>query len=227
MQTMKKWVLCFIKNLIPIGVISYFKLLTVRIRYKGKERRINTGRVASDVVLCPGVELSRGSDIRKGVQIGDYSYCNVDTIVFEGVKIGKYCSIGYRCQIGTPAHPDFYVSTSPNIYRHPMLARNADWPSNDAVNPPVLGNDVWIGSNVVILQGVKVGDGAIIGAGAIVTKDVPPYAIAVGVPAKIIRYRFDEDVIKQLLDKHWWDNSREWIGTHIDNFLDVESFLKI
>jgi acetyltransferase-like isoleucine patch superfamily enzyme len=90
----------------------------------------------------------------------------------------------------------------------------------------IIGNDVFIGANVTMLDGVKVGDGAVIGAGAVVTKDVPPYAIAVGVPAKVVRYRFDKDTIKALLERQWWNGTEEEVKRVERNFWDVEAFLR-
>ncbi|MGN1275552.1 MAG: CatB-related O-acetyltransferase, partial [Floccifex sp.] len=82
----------------------------------------------------------------------------------------------------------------------------------------VIGNDVWIGNNVTILAGVSVGDGAVLAAGAVVTKDVPPYAIVGGVPAKILRFRFDDGTIKELQKLEWWNKNPDWIKEHKDQF---------
>lgn len=89
-----------------------------------------------------------------------------------------------------------------------------------------IGNDVWVGQNAVIMAGVNIGDGAVIGAGAVVTKDIPDYAIAVGVPAKVIKYRFDEETVKKLKKIKWWEWSDEQIAERYDDFLNIDEFVK-
>lgn len=88
-----------------------------------------------------------------------------------------------------------------------------------------IGNDVWIGSGALLLPGVHIGDGAIIAAGAVVTKDVEPYAIVGGVPAKIIRKRFNDEQIKYLLELKWWDKPEEWVRSHADYFRNIQEFI--
>ena len=89
----------------------------------------------------------------------------------------------------------------------------------------IIGNDVFIGANVTVLDGVKIADGAVVGAGAVVVRDIPPYAIAVGVPAKVVKYRFDEDKIKTLLEKQWWNGKEEDLQKVEKKFWDIKSFL--
>ena len=89
-----------------------------------------------------------------------------------------------------------------------------------------IGNDVFIGANVTVLDGVAIGDGAVIGAGVVVTKDIPPYAVAVGVPAKVVKYRFDDATIMALLEKQWWNGSEDDLKRVERDFWDVEGFLK-
>jgi virginiamycin A acetyltransferase len=159
--------------------------------------------IGENARIGSSVRLYRNVTIDPGVSIGDHSYVTVNGYIFSG-EVGKYCSIGPYCMIGMPEHPLSYVSTSPAIYGPENIFRVApSW--NDFAKPPQVGNDVWIGVNATILQGVKVGDGAVIAAGSVVVKDVPPYTIVAGVPAKVIKRRFDEDQIAYLQSLRWWD----------------------
>ncbi|MBP5161130.1 MAG: CatB-related O-acetyltransferase [Alphaproteobacteria bacterium] len=116
-------------------------------------------------------------------------------------RIGKYVSIAQNVQLGLPQHPLDILSTSPAIYG--KVKRYTDAAVYN--RPCIIDHDVWIGSSVLVIQGVHIGTGAVVAAGAVVTKDVPPYAIVGGVPARVIRYRFTPDVIKKLLASCWWD----------------------
>ena len=94
-------------------------------------------------------------------------------------------------------------------------------------HPVVIGNDCWIGARVSIVEGVTISEGGVVLAGAVVTKDVPPYAIVGGVPAKVIGYRYSEDVIKKLLKIQWWNNNEQWLKDNALLFSNIDSFLKI
>ena len=96
----------------------------------------------------------------------------------------------------------------------------------DAAKPIHIGHDVWIGYGAIIMDGVTIGTGAVVAAAAVVTKDVPPYAIVAGVPARIIRYRFDDDTIRRLLESRWWDFPEEFIATRL-KFDDVKQCLDV
>nr|WP_302694185.1 CatB-related O-acetyltransferase [uncultured Prevotella sp.] len=89
-----------------------------------------------------------------------------------------------------------------------------------------MGNDVWIGSSVIILGGVTIGHGAIIAAGAIVNKDVPPYAIVAGVPARIIRYRFNDEQIEKILKDPWWKKSEQWLRERVKDFANIQQYIE-
>ena len=147
--------------------------------------------------------------------IGKYSYANPDIfIVTKKTKIGAFCSFGPRVVLGHGKHPLNYLSTSPYFYFEELGYKNPEQVAHQEFwdyEPIEIGNDVWIGDGVFIKNGIKIGDGAIIGARAVVTKDVPPYAIVAGTPAKILRYRFDEETIKTLLELKWWELDDEII----------------
>lgn len=136
-------------------------------------------------------------------RIGRYSYIGDFTHVAQGTTIGRYCSIANSCTIGAQGHPLHWLSTH-NFQYHgapPAAVATKAWNYLQTT----VGNDVWIGANVVICAGVAIGDGAAIGAGAVVTRDVPPYAVIVGVPGRVMRFRFDDPTIAALRELKWWN----------------------
>lgn len=179
------------------------RYLVVKFRYPKVD--IRTPWVRGGVSFGRGCKILRDAEINSGVSIGDYSYVNAGSLIGSG-SIGKFCSIGYRCQIGMPEHPTDFLSTSSRMYSHGNIFGVPPlW--NDYPSPPVIENDVWIGSAAIVGQKIHIGNGAIIAAGAVVTHDVSDYAIVAGVPAREIRKRFDEATIRILLESKWWDKS--------------------
>ncbi|HVS92650.1 MAG TPA: CatB-related O-acetyltransferase [Mucilaginibacter sp.] len=161
-----------------------------------------------------------------GVAVGKGTYIAFNATI-TNTTIGKFCSIGPNLLCGWGVHPLNGISTSPVFYSTKKQAgftlSNAD--KIEERKPIKIGNDVFIGANVVILDGVEIGDGAVIGAGAVVNKNIPPYAVAVGIPAKVTRYRFDEDTIENLQKKRWWEGSDEDLRRVEAMFFDVEGFV--
>jgi acetyltransferase-like isoleucine patch superfamily enzyme len=143
-------------------------------------------------------------------------------------SIGNYCSINGTALIGASPHPMNFVSTHPFLYfkNRGFIERDLGPTVEELSIKASIGNDVWIGANAIILSGVKVHDGAVIGAGAIVTKDVPPYGIVIGVPAKLLRYRFSPNIIESLLRIKWWFWSEEKIKDNLTSFYNIEEFVK-
>lgn len=139
----------------------------------------------------------------------------------DKLKIGKFCSIacGTKFLFNSANHALDSLSTYPfpSFFEEWNLEREKVTDAWDNRGDIVIGNDVWIGYEAVILSGVTIGDGAIIGTRAVVTKDVPPYTIVGGIPAKPIRKRFDEKVIEELLKIKWWDWTEEKIARNIEN----------
>jgi virginiamycin A acetyltransferase len=160
------------------------KQLILRIKQHLARRRPN-------VLAEDGTKLTN-CEIIAPVTVGFRTYANAGGFL-RNVSIGRFCSIGRRVTIGAAKHPTELLST------HPVVIGAGIAPETR------IGNDVWIGDNVVIIAGIQVGDGAVIGAGAVVTKDVEPYSIVAGVPAREIRKRFDASIREQLLASKWWD----------------------
>ncbi|SFD13520.1 CatB-related O-acetyltransferase [Spirosoma endophyticum] len=142
--------------------------------------------------------------------------------------IGKFCSIGPNFLCGWGIHPISGISTNAVFYST-AKQNGFTYSKVDKIaerQPIKIGNDVFIGANVTVLDGVTIGDGAVIGAGAIVSKDIPPYAIAVGCPIKVIKYRFTPEIIEELLSIQWWDKNEETLKKVEKHFWDVNTFLE-
>lgn len=159
-------------------------------------------------------------------KVGAGTYIASNSII-SMAQIGKFCSIGPNFFCGWGIHPTEGISTSPMFYS--TLKQNGrSLSNNDKIierKEVMIGNDVFIGANVTVLDGYKIGDGAIIGAGAVVSKDIPPYAIAVGCPIRVVRYRFSDDNIARLLQIKWWDFENEKLQDVEKYFFEVETFL--
>lgn len=159
-------------------------------------------------------------------EVGDYSYISMNSIILS-TKIGKFCSIGPNLFCGWGIHPTNGLSTSPVFYSLNKQAGITFTKENKIKErlPIEIGNDVFIGMNVTILDGITIGDGAIIGAGAVVSKNIPPYAIAVGSPIQIIKYRFEPEIVEQLLKIKWWDFEEEYLPDIEKYFFNIEEFI--
>lgn len=179
--------------------------------------------------------IDRGSRLVQ-CYIGKYSYCSYDCKLIR-IKIGKYCSIGPRVSAGFSTHPTKeWVTTHPSFYMnlYRILGYTIHKDNTCLFNPyrqtsdgylAEIGNDVWIGVGVKIMDGIKIGDGAIIAAGSVVVKDVSPYTIVGGNPARVIRKRFSDSQIEFLSKIQWWNKSEEWIKKNYRDFNDIELFM--
>jgi virginiamycin A acetyltransferase len=153
-----------------------------------------------------------------GVDVGLYTHgaCFEPWSVDRHTTIGRYCSIARGAQILNHNHPLGLKSTS-GLFFNPALGLTQDWLT--PFNPLTVGNDVWIGANAVVLPEVSsIGDGAVIGAGAIVARDVPPYAVVLGNPARVIKYRFSPATIAQLLEERWWERDLDDLAERVGDF---------
>jgi virginiamycin A acetyltransferase len=153
-----------------------------------------------------------------GVEVGLYTHggCFQPWMVDAETKIGRYSSIAYGVRIVNHNHPLAFKGTS-GLFFNPELGLCDRWLVER--NPLEIGNDVWIGVNAVIMPEVsRIGDGAVIGAGAVVSRDVPPYAVVLGNPARVVKHRFSEEVIARLLEEKWWEKELTELAENVSEF---------
>jgi len=189
-------------------------------------RKYSSLKIGKSVTLDPNLQINAGNII-----IGDYTYIGpgrISGLLGSTITICKFTSIAANIQIIGALHNSYI--TNYNFSRLLPLEERKNHSDGISRGDIVIGNDVWIGINVIILSGITIGDGAIVGAGAVVTKDIPPYAIAVGVPAKVIKYRFSDEEIQLLLNAKWWDWEFSKIKRKIPMFynpsISVRQFLE-
>lgn len=153
------------------------------------------------------------------VSIGKYSSIR-DRGRAMNARIGNYSVIAKDCEIGLGVHPTNYLTCHSIFYKNSPWGFHPEWvkPIVGITKTTYIGNDVWIGAKSIIMDGVTIGNGAIVAAGSVVTKDVPPYAVVGGAPAKLIKYRFNQDIIERLEEIQWWNLSDEKIADVVDLF---------
>lgn len=165
--------------------------------------------------LGKGVTLYGWSLFSSGVSLGDYTFMNQNEFLRD-VTIGKFCSIAEGLCVGLNEHQyNEFSCYRMNVMQSPLCDR----PQRVISTPKrqtTIGNDVWIGKSVTIVGGVNIGNGAVVGTGAVVTRDVPPYAIVAGVPARVIKYRFSPEKIELLQRLQWWDWEPEKIYENLE-----------
>lgn len=218
-----------LKRLTRIIKIAIYKL-----EFSRKNVRIDWScNLAANSVQCEGMNAFHENVSYRGT-IGYGSFIGRDSDL--NANIGRYSSIGINVKTSTGAHPTkVFVSTHPAFYSTRKQA-GFSYVTEDKFAEGIyvdnqkhvasIGNDVWIANNVLLLPGVHIYDGAIVAAGAVVTKDVEPYSIVGGVPARQIGKRFDDKTIERLLNIQWWNWSNEVIRKKAYCFSDVEDFLK-
>lgn len=148
------------------------------------------------------------------------SYINYNTTL-KNVIVGKFCCISWNvCLYGGSSH-NYHAPSMYTKYHWKHIFGSSIDTTGDEKAKVIVGNDVWIGNGAIVINGVTIGDGAIIGAGAVVTKDVPPYSVVAGVPATLLKKRFDDSVVKRLLDIKWWDWPKDVISAN-EKLLRIE-----
>lgn len=206
---------------------SYIKAKIINLLLKKKnvklERKVTTSfQTQFEGANRIGIGTSFFGSIGYGSYIGDNCYINA--------KIGRFTCIGPRVITTRGIHPTrTWVSIHPAFYslkKQCGISFVNTQKFAETSNPIIIGNDVWIGDSVVLTNGITVGDGAVVAAGAVVTENVEPYSIVGGVPAKLIRHRFeDKTTVEALMNFSWWDKPVEWIKANADAFENIEVFL--
>ena len=184
------------------------------------------GSAVNNSIVDKDAKIEAGS-VFANSEMGRFSYCGYDCFIIN-TTIGSFCSLSDNVSIGGGKHPVDWVSTSPAFYtgRDSLDKRLASLDFETTDDQTIIGNDVWIGRGAYIKSGVRIGTGAIIGMGSVVTKDVLPYSIVAGNPARLIRMRFSDEIIESLIASKWWEMDESVLKKYSDKFDDPERFLK-
>ena len=229
MNTLKKWVL---SNSSLTAIAMFFRRRYLK---KKKSIRYHKNAFIGFSVDCEGHNGFGKNSFIASSKIGFGSYL-AERANLSKTIVGKYCSIGpnVNCVFGkhpsntfVSTHPSFFAQKTPTgfTYSDDQYFEEFAKPHQDNYSITI-GNDVWIGANVSLMDGVKIGDGAIVAANALVTKNVPPYSIVGGVPAKEIKKRFTEDQIRFLLQFKWWEKDEEWVKENAAYFRNIDDFMQ-
>ena len=204
-------------------------------KFNGLIKAFFTGKIyidgffvnADDSVIHKNTKIIKPYKIHH-TTIGFGTYVSLNSRI-SYTEIGRFCSIGPNFFCGYGIHPTNGISTSPVFYSTQLQA-GFSYSNNNKIEERkkiTIGNDVFIGANVVVIDGVTISDGAIIGAGAVVSKDIPPYAIAVGTPIKIIKYRFEPEIIEKLQKIQWWNKDETVLKAVEQYFFEVNKFIEL
>jgi len=202
-----------------LNPIRDFRYLVARVFRRAKPAAIRNSSIHKTSKIEGGSQVV-------GSVFDRHSYCGYDC-TFLNVSVGSFCSISDGVVVGGSNHPMHFVSTSPVFLSHRDSVKTK-FSKFDYLDLPRtrIGNDVWLGHSVRVRAGVNIGHGAVVAMGSVVTKDVAPYSVVGGNPARVLRMRFSEEVIEALLATEWWNLPDEELGRWAKYFDDPEKFLK-
>jgi acetyltransferase-like isoleucine patch superfamily enzyme len=211
---------------------SFVRRIGASLRRRRWQRKFPRSVIHVGATLCEQSSMGDCAVLFEGASLlasslGAYSYVQSESVV-NACDVGPFGAIGPRVALGLAAHPTHCVSTSPVFYdpRQPLPTFLVLEPLFTVVTPRThVGADVWIGHGALIKAGLHIGVGSVVGAGAVVTRDVAPFSIVGGNPARVIRMRFAPELIEALLVSRWWERSIHELRAHADYFMDPAEFV--